>query len=698
MPPVIDAATDQTTPVAPAAVNQTADTTAPVPAAPAAPGPIATIPGAPNPAQATPPPPQGNAPGAQIPKQSFKEGMAAQGTPSYHTDENGNVTSNQPVRAPAVKGILGQILMGALEGASRGAGAQAPEGARGKGAAFSAGAAAATKGRIDADNRARAIAQQNFENRQAATAAKVRTQQELAQTALITQNMNFAADAHPGVLRAQGLENEEAELRLRGTHQKLLEDGVAFKKDMASQGIDPTSFSEHSPELTAQVKPLVGGAARAVHNGQAGDGNGVDIYPKSLLQAPITSPVTYNTYDGALDKDGVPMPTQHVITPDGKTTADDYLNKYYEGQAQLTRMAQQTHADMTMREQKAKIGTEQGAAAKDWATANLSNAEAENLKNSGMQLPATYKPIPNARVLPAADVKKQLTDQGIQLPNDFDQLWAIDHMKGDIKDYPSRVTKGSGQKSLSQAATQIRALIDPDFDETKFPAIKKQVEEFSSVKPNTAGGNIVSFNTATSHLQQLYTASQALQNRDPRAWNQVANAYGLQTGASPKIVFDAIRGALVGELGKTFKGGPADIPERADIEKTVSSDASPTQISDWAKTEARLMQSKSQALINQYYAWTGELPPNAIDAHTAAAFKGLGIDPYHGLPTGAKVGESGNTNPAQPPAQTPKPFVNTAGQSFTPDAQGQFTSQGWIWQVQPDGTHAKALKPATPAQ
>ena len=499
-------------------------------------------------------------------------------------------------------------------------------------------------------------------------------------------------------MRAQDLKNEEAELTLKGAHQKLLEDGISFKANMAQLGIDPTSFSEHSPELTAQIKPLVAGAARAVHNGQTGAANGVDVYPKSALQVPITTPVTYNSYDGALDKDGVPVPTQHVITPDGKTTADDYLNKYFAGQAQLQRMAQQVHADMTAKEQKAKISQEQGAAAKDWATANLSNAEAENLKNSGMKLPDNYKPIQNARALPVADVRKALTDQGIQLPNDFDQLWAIDHMKGDIKDYPSRVTKGSGQKSLSQAATQIRALIDPDFDETKFPAIKKQVEEFSSVKPNTAGGNIVSFNTATSHLDQLYRASQALQNNDVQAWNGIKNELGLQLGSSPKVVFDAIRGALVGELGKTFKGGPADIPERADIEKNISDKASPEQMADWAKTEARLMQSKSQALINQYYAWTGELPPNAIDAHTAAAFKRLGIDPYHGLPGGAKVGESGNANPNQPPVQTPKPFVNRAGQSFTPDQNGQFVSGGWIYQVNPDGTGAKALKPAPPKQ
>jgi hypothetical protein len=66
------------------------------------------------------------------------------------------------------------------------------------------------------------------------------------------------------------------------------------------------------------------------------------------------------------------------------------------------------------------------------------------------------------------------------------------------------------------------------------------------------------------------------------------------------------------------------------------------------------MQSKRNALIDQYYSYTGELPPNALDNTTNEAFKGLGLDPYHGLPQGAQVaqGVTNNSSPNQPP-QTP---------------------------------------------
>ena len=111
--------------------------------------------------------------------------------------------SSAPATMRSKGGILGAILGGALEGAARGVAAPTPEGGRGKGAAFSAGADAARKGALQADTRARAIAQQNFENQKAATEAKLKANTELAETAHITQNMNFETEEHPGIIRTQ---------------------------------------------------------------------------------------------------------------------------------------------------------------------------------------------------------------------------------------------------------------------------------------------------------------------------------------------------------------------------------------------------------------------------------------------------------------------------------------------------------------
>ena len=252
---------------------------------------------------------------------------------------------------------------------------------------------------------------------------------------------------------------------MQGTRQKLLEDGVDFKENMAKLGIDPTSFTEHSPALNAQIPGLVSGSVRAVHNGQAEGSNGVDVYPRSTLDAPITKPVTYNTYDGAVDKEGVPVPTQHVLQPDGKITANDYLDRYFAGQAQLTRQAQQISARMTMEQHKAAIKESNAKAFQAGAAGELSEAQAKNMRDSGINLPEGYQRPANAPVMSQPELESSLRAQGVQVPNDFPELYAIAHYKGDLnKDYPARISPRSGQKSASQAVTQIRTLIDPNFN------------------------------------------------------------------------------------------------------------------------------------------------------------------------------------------------------------------------------------------
>lgn len=612
----------------------------------------------------------GPQPAPSLPKESFGEGFQRERNPQYTTDAEGNVIRSEPARKVSVGGVLGKILAGALQGAVRGVSAQTPPGAEGKGAAFSAGASAAEKGRILADQRARDIAQKNFENKQAATAAKVKNNLDLAQIAHITQLMNFAAEQEPGVLRAQKLGNDAAAIKLVGDQQQMLKDSLEFQDQLVSKGqLDPQFmqlYTEHSAELNAQVPSLVGGSMKALQNGKRGEENGVFLIPTDVMKNAVIPKgvnLVYNTY-GQLDskgrlvsgsvaytKDGTPIPTSNALTGDGKHTLLDYYNSYLTGQRELYQASQMTLSDLTLQQKKAEAEKAKAQAEQAAGAGALSQAEAEMLKSSGLSLPENYKPVQGAFLMNPQDLKSQLQAQGVQVPNDFDQLYAIAHYKGDLKDYPTRVTKGTGQKSEAQAAAQIRALINPNFSETTFPAIKKQVEEYASTKAGTAGGNIISFNTAVSHLRQGYEAAKALKNRDARAWNAITNELGLQAGASSKVVFDTIRAAYVGEIGKTFKGGPADIPEREEIEKVISSNASPQQILDFTRTEASLMQSKSDSLINQFYGWTGELPPNAIDNHTVEEYKKLGLDPFHGLPAKAQVslGGTGNQNPNQPP-------------------------------------------------
>ena len=312
------------------------------------------------------------------PKESFSEGFHEEANPQFKTDAEGNVISAEPARRTGAGGILGRVLAGALEGAQRGMSAEAPEGAMGSGAAFSAAAKQAIEMRLAMRNRARAIAQQNFQNQQTARAAKIHQQLELAQEAQITQNMEFSKEAHPGVLRAQKLGNQEAELRIQGLNESLMQNGLDFRAKMADMGIDPTPFmSESDPTFRAHGYALAHGAEKMIQNGGRGDGNGVDVYNTSDLQSHILAkPETWYSYDGALDKNGAPVPTAHVLSPDGKTTALDYFNAVMGGRAQLVRLQQQVSASMTMAQHQAALKEQRAKTAEEQSTADLNEAYA----------------------------------------------------------------------------------------------------------------------------------------------------------------------------------------------------------------------------------------------------------------------------------------------------------------------------------
>lgn len=556
-------------------------------------------------------PGNGPTPLPQPPKESFGEGFRREANPQYTTDAEGNVIRSESVRTRSKLGILGGILAGALEGATRGMAAQPAEGAEGKGAAFSAAAKAAIEGRIAADQRARDIAQRNFQNRQAAIEAKVKQNLEVAQTLEIQANMEHQAELFPVEKRAKELGNETAELQIRGARNKLLEDAIDFKGHLATDfGIDPTSFTEHSPEFTAQAPALVHGAARAVHNGQTGDASGIDVYPTSQLEAQLlTKPETYNTYDGAVDKDGVPIPTTHVMTPDGKLTANDYMNAFFAGQAQLVRLTKQISARMTMQQHQSALEKEKAGATEEQARAGLENAQARTIGQAGIELPQGFQRPSGSAKMDMNTLKQSLQSQGVQVPNDFDELFAIAHYKGDLDVYPTRTSARTGQKDRRTAVNQIRQLIDPNFEEAQYKPRQNFLKEYESTTRG-AGASKDRANTAVGHLNMLAQASTALARNDVRLLNSIANAFGVATGASPKIVYDTIAEKAAGEAAGAVKGGNASATD-AEIKavvKTFDSSNGPRQQLDGIKAQLGLLRTQFSTIANHFQQEMGETP------------------------------------------------------------------------------------------
>lgn len=126
---------------------------------------------------------------------------------------------------------------------------------------------------------------------------------------------------------------------------------------------------------------------------------------------------------------------------------------------------------------------------------------------------------------------------------------------------------------------------------------KNTLKDFTS---GTDSHTLTAINTAQGHIQQLFGAADALQNGNVRVLNQIANQYGVQTGASPAVTFQAIKTALTGELGKAFSGTSATVAEQENLAKTLDSANSPTQIKDVATTFNHLMDTKRSVLQQQF--------------------------------------------------------------------------------------------------
>lgn len=619
-----------------------------------------------------------------LPKQTFKEGFAAGGTHNYTTDAEGNRVDTTPPRRASMGGILGQVLRGALEGATRGMAAQAPEGARGYGAAASAAAKAAEEGRITADLRAKAQAQQQFENNQKAVQAKLQNNLMAVQTRNLVQKSQFDKEEHAAYMESIGIKNktDAAQFWNLDEQQRNLE--AELQADLEA-GIGPayatlTQTPQNGKSMAGQAMPhanaIVNNQALAVHNGKTGDQNGVGLWHKPSLQTPLDKPVPVPSFNGAVSdgtsKDnlgntvpkGQYIPTWTMYSPGvnpttGKpTTWEDVAHQFKAAHGQIADYQKREAAQMANTAKAAEIKETGARTQLTKAQADLAEEQAIQIKKLGADTPpAGYQPSPNVISMNPTQLSQSLNQQGIKTPADFQALYAIGHYDADIKSLAQKQYRGVPGRSQEAAIEYIRTYINPNWRQTNYEAVQKLDNSFANPQLPAAGGQMIAFNTGTRHLGQLYTAAQDRQNGQTQLLNKIALNLGTQVGATPQLTFNSIREALVGELGKTFKGSSVTDQEAKGIEDTISSSQSPAQAAQVARTYAHLMLSKASALTQDYVAYTGHLPPNAIDPETMKVYQSMGIDPSTAFPEGAQILTGGTEN--QNPVQTPVTMTPT---------------------------------------
>lgn len=146
------------------------------------------------------------------------------------------------------------------------------------------------------------------------------------------------------------------------------------------------------------------------------------------------------------------------------------------------------------------------------------------------------------------------------------------------------------------AINQVQAKY-PDFATSAYD-IEKGVEK--SGASGDIGKNLTTFNTAIEHSKQLQAAVDALDNTDVRPLNKITNELGFQTGSDKQTNFNVVKSALAGEISKVFKGGQATDAEIKEVEKPFDDANSPAQLKGAIQQAIRLMNSKRDALKEQY--------------------------------------------------------------------------------------------------
>lgn len=565
-----------------------------------------------------------------------------------------------PSRTGGVHSVLGSMLFGAIAGAAHAT-------AKAGGAIKQAGRNLAANSPTGQQLQKNALAQkegqqamqlnQNKDQREqtaavdAHTAAKMKNNMDFLDQAAKVETNRHLSEMNPML-------EEEARNTIIGQQQTKNKADRKILSDLAAIGvpIDTTHGAGYDGLTGSHASDIAHNVQSGRSNGEEGDKAGFAfIDNRQLSTTPLPHDLSIPT-DWKIDpKTGTITPINQTLRA-GQNTAMDAIVAHDAGIKKFDELQKnytQQLANKKGIEENAKLGAETNKANAEAAKAK---ADTDSLKNLGVVVPPGFTPPANVFTMKPQELHQQLEQNGIKVPNNYASLYGAAHYKVNPNTFPSRPYNRPGappQMGKDQAASFIRTFINPNWDENNYAAVHKMEDEFASTRQNTAGGNLIAFNTATGHLGQLYNAATALKNGNVPLLNQLAQEIGVQTGKSAPVVYNGIRTALVGELGKTFKGAAPDVPEMDEITTTLNNAQSPQQAADLAKTYAHLMLTKAGSQVAHYYSYTGELPPQTIDPNAAKVYAAMGINPQEVLPAGAStpVGQTGNSG-GQPAQQT----------------------------------------------
>lgn len=154
-------------------------------------------------------------------------------------------------------------------------------------------------------------------------------------------------------------------------------------------------------------------------------------------------------------------------------------------------------------------------------------------------------------------------------------------------------TKGGHREDVLKKVAQYR----PDYNQAKYAVYSAVQKDFTSGK---AANNVTAINTAIGHMGTLEELGAALDNGRSQDVNRITNAIANRFG-DPKMNNFGIAASAVGsEMMRVFRQVGASEKEQKDWESKFSNIQSPAQIKDALKTGSKLLESRIEAVDDQW--------------------------------------------------------------------------------------------------
>lgn len=171
-----------------------------------------------------------------------------------------------------------------------------------------------------------------------------------------------------------------------------------------------------------------------------------------------------------------------------------------------------------------------------------------------------------------------------------------------------------------QTMLQAVGQYDPSFDAVNYNARSKTRNDFTSGK---AAGDIKALNTAIGHIGQLDQAINNLGNNRFPLNNAIANWIGNQTGDPRVKQFETDRNAVVAETVRVFRGGVGSAADIKEWTEKLNAADSPEQLHGVVSELAGLLDSRLQAVGDQYNKGMGTTsdPLTLLSPHAAETYR-----------------------------------------------------------------------------